>query len=175
MNCYWKSKPKLTGENMTTKQQQDTQTMSLQGLVTELQDVVQLALDSEHKEIAEGIDFAFIMKQLLNIRNAVQVIHESYAKMLADAGLKEEDMNRMRADQSSWKPDHKKLLSSLQKLEKQCTTARDRIYKSLQENRATLKQVERELKAQGQKLITEKPVRSTKAKKAAGRSRWMKT
>lgn len=155
--------------------QPDNETVSLQQLLVELQDVVQLALDAEKKELRPDIDFSVVMKQLLQVRNAVQAIHDAYRKTLSEVGFTEEQINQLKEDESKWKPDQRRLLQSLQKLQQQCVQARDRIYKSLQENRTSLRQLEKDLKSKDNKMAAEKPVKATKPKKARRSSGWMKT
>lgn len=144
--------------------------IDLQKAVSSLDDLVKLALECEKKELVDPTAIGDIQTGLALIKQVVDVIHEAYLKTLQEMGMTESDAERIRADLSKFSEPEKKVFEKLSGLQKQCEDARSRIYESLQANRTTLKQLEKEI--QKGKGGTKKKRRS---RKQQGRSKWMKT
>jgi len=145
--------------------------LSLEGIVSQLEDLVKLTMECEKKELRPGVSFVDITEQLDNIKNAVGMLHQAYLNTLEALSITEQDVAKMREKAIQVSERDKKLFEKLDKLQKQCEEGCERMYSSLQQHRTQAREVEEQLKGERQK----KKGRKAKFKGVGGRKGWMPT
>src|SRR5438445_10239548 len=125
----------MAQKEQTSKQNQnDFPPPSMEVLVEQLEDLVKLALECEKKELVNTASFIEVNKQLIQLREVINILHQSYIQALHSLSLKEADVDKFRKNMEAMKAPEKKLLDKLNRLEGVCEEARAKLYSSLQEN-----------------------------------------
>jgi chromosome segregation ATPase len=138
-------------------------------LVSQLQDLVQLALECKDKEPRPGLSLKEVFSQVQRLRVLADALHKSLDPSGASSAQSEQQQMAMKARIATLPPQEKKLYEALEKMKKECEGARADLYKSLQENQATLKQVEENLRDDAGK----KTRRKGKFKGIGGKKGWL--
>lgn len=141
-------------------------------IVSRLEDLVKLASAAERSEVQVNVtSFVEVHKKLMDVYKMIQQYRENYTNMLAALGLTPEDV-RMTPDQiEKLAPRERKVVERLERLQKTCEDAKERIHESLQQNKEVAKQVQEELKeAEGKKAP-----RKDKFKGMGGKKGWLPT
>jgi hypothetical protein len=148
--------------------------IDLPALVAQLEELVRLALECENKEMVDPRAFSKVYKQIVDIRQIIDILHEAYNAALKSTGLSEMDVEKFREQRANFSPAEKRMFDTLSDLQKKCEEARKRTYEALSSNRATLRQVEKKLKATKEEPLLGK-VEKPKPKRQKSSTKWMKT
>ena len=144
--------------------------MSLAGLVGQLEDLVKLALECEKKELSPNFSFVEVNKQLMQLKEVIEMLHQSYIQTLNSLSLTEDDVKKFRKNIEEMKGPEKKLFDTLNHLQTVCEDARSKLYTSLQENREQVRDMEADLLGKNKKSR-----RKGRFKSVGGKKGWMPT
>lgn len=158
------------GQPKENSQNVEATPISMAGLVSQLEDLVRLALECEKKDLAPDFSFVEVNKQLVKLREAIEILHQSYIQTLNSFSLTEEDVSKFRKNIEETKGPEKKLFDTLNHLQGVCEEARAKLYVSLQENREQVRDMEAELLDKNKKSR-----RKGKFKSIGGKKGWMPT
>lgn len=145
--------------------------VDLSFLLQQLQDLVKFSMECETKDLKPSASFIEIHKELLKIRQSIALFQENYKNHLALVGLTPEDVRPTPADLEQLSPKDKKIVDQLKSLTNTCEEARERVYMSLKEDKATVQQVSEELKDKK----TARARRKGKFRGAGGQKGWLPT
>ena len=151
------------------KQSQQNDPISLSHIVAQLEELVKLAIDCQDREVKDNISVLEINKQIQSLRMLMEQLHESFAKTLQSMNIKEKDLKELKQNVDTLPASEKRLIATLKDLESKCEKAREEMYKSLQENRQTLKEVAEDLKGEKGKSAR----RKDKFKGIGGKKGWL--
>ncbi len=142
----------------------------LQNIVRQLEDLVHILVTCEKKELAEGVSFEMVNKQLAQIRQDLDRLHEMYLETLRLLSLKESDIQ----EQLKTLPEHKeerRLFETLERLKKTAEEGRERAFRAMQGNTAATKQAKEFFLDEKRK----KRYRKGKFKSVGGKEGWIPT
>ena len=142
----------------------------ISGIVSQLEDLVKLALECEKKELKPNVSFVDINKKLSELKNAVEILHQAYLETLKSFSMTEDDVKKLRMNVDNLKNPEKAMLLKLNSLTEVCEKARERLHTSLQENREQIRDIEAE-----QFDKSKKAHRKGKFKGVGGKKGWMPT
>ncbi|MBS0654593.1 MAG: hypothetical protein JSR46_02350 [Verrucomicrobia bacterium] len=151
--------------------QKPKKNVELAQLLQQIQDLVKFSLECENKTLSPKMPYIEVYKQLLQIRMNIAAYQENYKQQLSRLGLTVDDVKPTPEEIAQLKPKDKKILETIQALSKTCQEAKDRVYQSLQENKATLNTVTDDLKDTEMKSIR----RRSKFKGVGGKKGWIPT
>jgi hypothetical protein len=140
-------------------------------ILQQLQDLVKILLECEKKDLPSNYSFLEVHKQLLGVRKNIALFQEGYKNALALMGVTPEDIKPTPEEIERLGPKEKKLLKQIDFLRTTCEEARERVYQSLQEDKATLQTVSGELKDKE----LERTRRKGKFKGVGGKKGWLPT
>jgi hypothetical protein len=140
-------------------------------IVKQLEDLVNLALACEKKDLLPNVSFVEVHKKLLKIRQQTDLFQENFRKQLAKLNLREEDIRLTPEALAKMPAKDKQIFEKLQKLQSTCEEARDRIRDSLKKDQAAVLSVKEELKDKS----TSKTRRKSKFKGVGGKQGWIPT
>jgi DNA repair exonuclease SbcCD ATPase subunit len=149
---------------------EEATTFDMKGIVSQLEELVKMTLECEKKELKPDVPFAEVNTQLKALKEVLEGLHEAYLATLKDLALNEQDVSKFKVDVEKLKEPEKKLYNTLSALNTVCESARERLYKSLQENREQLRDVEAERLEK-----SKKGHRLGKFKSVGGKKGWMPT
>ena len=138
-------------------------------LVTQLQDLVKMAIDAKDREIKEGVSFQELHQKVQMLKSLMDDLQTAFDAAKEKSSYSEQDLAELQKQVASLPPTQKKLYDTLQNLKEQCEAARGEMFESLQQNSATLKQVEESLKTDKEK----KNLRKGKFKGVGGKKGWL--
>jgi hypothetical protein len=148
--------------------------IDLPALVIQLEELVRMALECENKKMVDPQAFSKVYKQIVDVRQIIDILHEAYLAALKSTGIKEGDVEKYREQKTNFSPADKRMFDTLSDLQKKCEEARTRTYEALSSNRATLRSVEKKLKETSPEPLPGK-VKKPKPKRQKSSTKWMKT
>lgn len=154
-----------------TEENKKRQTESVKEIVGKLSDLVKYTIECEKKETKPSMPFQEASKELAKVRKLLDDLDTSFKNTLTTMGLTENDVETFRKKVQESSGPEKQLMLAIQNLIKVCEEARDRLYKSLQENREALQQIQQ----QGKDDKKKQKERKSKFKSVGGRKGWMPT
>ena len=152
-----------------SKESENPASLNFSSIVQELEDLVKLTLECEKKELAPNVKFVQVHNQIKALKEIFDGLHNAYTAALDSLSIPESEINKMRQDASHLSENDKKLLQRMTTLQQQCEEAREKIYVSLKENSATVKELENSVKSNSKK----KRHRKGKFKGVGGNKNWM--
>lgn len=146
--------------------------LPVKDIVGRLEELVRYVLECEAKPMKEDVSFVEVYKQLVDIRNAINVLSADQQAMLSvleSAGITREQMN------AGLSVEDKKIVSKLQGLEGICEAAKERLHRSLQRSpeaeREIQDKIRRETTTKKQKIVH----RKGKFRPLGGKAGWLPT
>ena len=145
--------------------------VDLNGILGQLEDLVKLTIENETKEIAPNVSFSEVHERLMKIQKNIETFQQSYRQVLEMAGVKEADLKPTPEEIESLNPEAKRLYQRLEKLQKTCEIEREKMYVSLQRDRAMAKKVKEDLQSD----TSARAHRKGKFKSLGGKQNWLPT
>jgi hypothetical protein len=142
----------------------------LSHIVSQLEELVQLVIDCEKKELVPNAPVFEVYKQLLQIRQMLDNLHASYDQALAEMGVSRQEL-RDKMQYENLKESEKRLFATLNRLQKQCEERKEHVYKLIQEDEGAAKEAKEALMDDAQK----KQKRKGKFRSVGGKKGWLPT
>ena len=146
--------------------------LPVKAIVGRLEELVRYVLECETKPMQQDVSFVDVYKQLVDIREAINVLSVDQQEMLSvleSAGITREQMNE------GLSSDDKKIVSKLQNLEGICEAAKERLHRSLKRNPEAEKDVQEKIRSETttkkQKIVH----RKGKFRPLGGKEGWLPT
>lgn len=141
-------------------------------IVTRLEELVRYVLECEVKPMQKDVSFVDVYKQLVQIREAINVLSTDQQAMLSvleAAGITKEQMDK------ALSPEDKKTVLKLQNLQGICEAAKDRLHRSIQRNPEADREVQEKIRSETttkkQKIVH----RKGKFRPLGGKEGWLPT
>lgn len=139
----------------------------LSGIVSKIEDLVQIAIECENKPTREGAPLVQIMNRILEVQQQMQALNETSREFLKNIGLTEE--TKLTEEMiKKMPPEERQLVERLGKLTQVCELEREKMYRLVKSDNRTLKQITEELEGN----VT-KTRRKSRFKSIGGKDHWI--
>ena len=142
----------------------------LSHIVSQLEELVQLVIDCENKELVPNAPVFEVYKQLLQIKQMLDTLHASYDQALQEMGVSRQQL-KDKVQYENLKQSEKRLFATLDRLQKQCEERKEHVHKLIQEDDVSAKQAKEALLDDEQK----KQKRKGKFRSVGGKKGWLPT
>lgn len=136
-------------------------------LVQRLEDLVKFTVECEKKELRDDISFIDVYKQLMLIKEGVELLNQDYVlnyDAMKAEGLVPEELKLT--------PEEGKILTKIGNLQHICEEAKERLHKSLQQNPEEVQRLTNELKEAQSTDKQKSRRRQSKFKGMGGKQGW---
>jgi hypothetical protein len=141
-------------------------------IVNRLEELVRYVLECEVKPVRSDVSFVDVYKQLVQIREAINVLSNDQQAMLSvleTKGITKEQMNQ------ALSPDEKKTISKLQSLQGICEAAKERLHRSIQRHPELEEDIKEEIRSETSTKKQKIVHRKGKFKPMGGKKDWLPT
>lgn len=141
-------------------------------IVNRLEELVRFVLECEGKPVQRDVSFVNVYKQLVQIRESINVLSADQQKLLSvleGGGMTKAEMSK------ALSADQKKTISKLHNLQGICEAAKERLHKSIEKNPERAKEIQDKIRSETtspkQKMIH----RKGKFRRLGGKEGWLPT
>ncbi len=121
--------------------------MTPEEIVSKLDELVKFALECEKQEIAQGISFTEVFKELQEVQKSVHLLSEFQKEtMKALTEIAQQEGYTILPEEEALSVEDKKIISHLKSLTTVCEAARDRIHTEMSQNPDVQNEVTKSLK-----------------------------
>ena len=162
-------------QNEITGRPRELQPPPLPQLINQLEDLVRMALEAEQNKEIPSVSYIAIMKDLVVIQKALDVISKDQEEIDAFLKVAKDRYGPLPEEVTAQKPEEAKVLKKLQDLQTLCEGARERLHAEISKNpeaeRALREKVEDEMSSKKRKTTR----RKRKFRSMGGDEGWIKT
>ncbi len=137
-------------------------------VVNRLEDLIKYTLECENRELREDVSFVDVYKQLMVIREAIELFNRDHMAFLEDVAARGD----MPKEEQNLSEEDRKIIERLSRLKSQCEEAKERLHASLQEFPEETAQIKQDLKNSQATEAQKSRRRKSKFKGMGGQQGW---